>query len=168
MTIKKGVVTCLMSSLICAQIWATDERVSTLSARPSVQQKDQSATHEEKDIDDLLQATSLKFGLGKKTLHEIAQLRKTIDGLPQRLSAAGKELGGEVTQMGTELIKKSNSIVQKSYMGIGFLIGLAALFYGAGGHHAADQNNNKKATINIPELLIGTLITLGCGFFLLR
>jgi hypothetical protein len=167
-SIKKSVViTALVGPLLYLNLQAAASPV-----QPVIQQSQQKKLSSLEEDDEFVQPTSLKFGVGKKTLSvvqqqsdklfkEITLFRRTITQLPQKLSVAGTEIAHKFDATGTNLIKKA-------VMGIGFLFGLIVLFYGIGGTGENKERSPQKNTANIPELIFGSLATLGCGFFLLR
>jgi hypothetical protein len=125
------------------------------------------ATHPVEDVDDLVQASSFTFGVGTKTLRvveqqvgnglkEVTKLHIAINGFPQKL----KEVG--------------STLIKKTFMGVGFLLSIIALYEYLGRHHHQDPNDqtktddkNKTAT-NLPGAIIGGLVALGCGYFLMH
>jgi hypothetical protein len=124
--------------------------------QPSLKQ----ATQPVEELDDLGQVSSFKFGVGKKTLHVIDQQGDKI------LKAA------IITSKSIKRLKEAgSSLIQKTTMGMGFLLSLAAMYYFLGSHRsdiAEKTPDNKTATPNRQGAIIGGLFALVCGCFLMR
>jgi hypothetical protein len=112
------------------------------------------------ELDDMVQASSFKFGVGKRTLHVLDQQGDKI------LKAA------MITSKSLKRLKEAGStLIQKTTMGMAFLLSLAAMYYFLGAHHSDKVEKNletKTATPNRQGAIIGGLFALVCGCFLMR
>ncbi len=112
------------------------------------------------ELDDMIQASSFKFGIGKKTLQVIDQQGDKL------LKAA------IITSRSLKRLKKAGStLIQKTAMGMAFLLSLAAMYYFLGAHHSdkiGEKIETKTATSNRQGVIIGGLFALVCGCFLMR